>query len=178
MKKKILIFLIILVNNVMLLSKLVPRVKFDDQKLQDTLSPLEYKITQKMGLEQPKKGAYYKHNLVGTYACRVCDETLFDSAHKYNNINGYAAFSIAIGDVIETRTSQFRMRPELKCVNCASHLGMIWDDGQKHIKSADAKYRIYSASIRFEPTPLNLIPDGYIENQTPPQPEEKKKKKH
>ena len=56
------------------------------------LSPLQYYVTQGMGMERPFTGDLYWIKDVGMYSCTVCSQKLFMSDHKYQDKSGYPTF--------------------------------------------------------------------------------------
>ena len=91
---------------------------------------------------------YYKCNKEGVYTCIVCDIPLFTSEHKYDSGCGWPAFwgEMEGANIKKISDHSFGMiRTEVRCSNCDSHLGHIFDDGPK--EKTGVRYCINSASI-------------------------------
>ena len=67
--------------------------KPDDETLEKTLSPLQYKVTQKEGTEMPHFNEYDKNYREGIYVDIVSGEPLFSSQDKYDSGTGWPSFT-------------------------------------------------------------------------------------
>lgn len=95
------------------------------------LTPLQYKVMREEGTE--KAGTSPLDNIydAGTYHCRGCELALYSSRTKYDSGTGWPSFWQAIPDAVATKSDRklFRVRTEVHCRRCGSHLGHIFDDG-------------------------------------------------
>ena len=117
--------------------------------LKKKLSHLSFEVTQNSGTEPAFSGELYNNKLEGTYQCICCNENLFDSNDKYDSGSGWPSFTKVIDSnkVRLIEDNGFGMkRVEVKCFNCDSHLGHVFDDGPK----PDGKrFCINSVSLNF-----------------------------
>ena len=117
--------------------------------LKKKLSNLSFEVTQNSGTEPAFSGELYSNKLEGTYQCICCNENLFDSNDKYDSGSGWPSFTKVIdGNKVRLiEDNGFGMkRVEVKCFNCDSHLGHVFDDGPK----PDGKrFCINSVSLNF-----------------------------
>jgi len=67
----------------------------------------------------------------GEYRCRACGTVLFEAETKYESGCGWPAFYAAEEESVTTTTdtSHGMRRTEVRCANCDSHLGHVFDDG-------------------------------------------------
>lgn len=73
------------------------------EKAKSKLSPHEFYLTQGKHMERPFTGNYWWLKDVGTYSCKVCDQKLFLTEHKYMANNGYPNFWNHIIDAVTYR---------------------------------------------------------------------------
>lgn len=102
----------------------------DDWK--NKLSDQEYKVLRMCGTEAPFTGQYDSFYEPGTYVCAACGQELFSSETKYSSGSGWPAFFDVLkkSNVALTEDNNYGMnRIEVKCANCQSHLGHVFNDG-------------------------------------------------
>ena len=113
------------------------------------LSDLSFEVTQNSSTEPAFSGEYYSNKREGLYKCICCDENLFHSNDKYDSGSGWPSFTKVINDnkvkLIEDNTFGMK-RVEVKCFNCDSHLGHVFDDGPK---PEGKRFCINSVSLNF-----------------------------
>ena len=128
-------------------------VKADDE-WREQLDPAEYFILRQAGTERPYIGEYVDTKTRGTYSCRACNAELFSSDTKFESHCGWPSFwSPLAGETVvelEDRSAGMR-RVEVRCANCGSHLGHVFD-GEGYGTPTDQRYCINSISIKLEPT--------------------------
>ncbi len=121
--------------------------KPSDRSLRERLSEDEYAVTQQAGTEAPFSGKYWNEHADGTYTCRVCDQVLFDSEHKFDSGSGWPSFDRAVHGSVELREdrSHGMNRTEVVCSRCGAHLGHMFEDGPK--ETTGQRFCINSASL-------------------------------
>lgn len=120
----------------------------DEEELKQKLSDKEYRILREADTETPGTGEYLKHDEEGIYRCKACGQKLFQSEDKFES-QQWPSFKDAIKENIELEEdrSHGMNRIEVKCGNCDSHLGHIFDDGPQ---PTGKRYCINSAALDFE----------------------------
>jgi len=102
--------------------------KSDDQWRQE-LSAEEYAVLRKAGTERAFTGEYTDTETTGIYRCKACQAKLFESETKFHSGCGWPSFYQPITDTVEyVEDSALGMkRVEVRCANCGSHLGHVFD---------------------------------------------------
>ena len=103
-----------------------------DEEWRSELPPERYKILREAGTEPPFTGAYTHSKESGMYRCGACGAELFSSDAKFDSGTGWPSFTepaVARAVKLEPDNSLFMRRTEVKCANCDSHLGHVFDDG-------------------------------------------------
>jgi peptide-methionine (R)-S-oxide reductase len=116
----------------------------------ESLTPEQYRVTQKNGTEQPGSGEYLGNYEPGIYVDIVSGEPLFASSEKFESGCGWPSFSKPIDDtyVSELRdTGHGMIRTEVRSTHGDSHLGHVFPDGPQD--RGGLRYCINSASLRF-----------------------------
>lgn len=133
------------------------------QNLRETLTEVQYRVTQENATERPYSGAYNDCFEEGIYVDVVSGEPLFSSADKYDAGCGWPSFTKPIKkrNIVEKRdTSHGMERTEVRSAEGDSHLGHVFTDGPK--EETGLRYCINSAALRFIPKSL-LSAKGYEE---------------
>ncbi|MGB3685634.1 MAG: peptide-methionine (R)-S-oxide reductase MsrB [Ornithinimicrobium sp.] len=124
-----------------------------EQEWREQLSPAEYDVLRKAGTERPFVGEYTNTTTKGVYNCRACGSELFRSDTKFESHCGWPSFySPLAGDSVEyLKDRSFgRTRTEVRCANCGSHLGHVFE-GEGYDTPTDQRYCINSISVTLEP---------------------------
>ena len=102
-----------------------------DSELKERLSPEEYAVLREGETEAPFSGDLLHVDADGTYSCKVCGNKLFESGAKFDSGSGWPSFDTAIpGSVELVQDNSLGMaRTEVRCAQCGSHLGHLFDDG-------------------------------------------------
>lgn len=113
------------------------------------LSSEEYHVLREKGTERAFTGEYWETKEPGTYVCRACGNTLFDSTTKFDSHCGWPSFYDAKeGSVEFHEDTTFGMRRvEVTCTRCGGHLGHIFDDAPQ--TPTGQRYCINSVSVKL-----------------------------
>lgn len=128
-----------------------------------TLTPIQYKVTQEEGTEQPFKNEYDSNKEKGIYVDVVSGEPLFLSSDKYDSGTGWPSFVKPINDSAVTLHEDkgfFSTRTEVRSAIADSHLGHVFPDGP--VERGGKRYCMNSAALRFVPFEQMEI-EGYGE---------------
>ena len=133
----------------------------DDEELRESLTDIQYAVTQLNETERPFMNEYDDEFRKGIYVDIVTGEPLFSSEDKFDSGCGWPSFSKAIApEVVNEKedTSHNMNRTEVRSRVGDSHLGHVFNDGPA--ESGGLRYCINSASIRFIPYE-NMEEEGY-----------------
>lgn len=129
-------------------------VTIDEAELQAKLDPLSYEVLRKAATERPFTGEYTDADTVGSYRCKACNNELFRSETKFHSGCGWPSFYAPTSDdaveLIEDRSLAPRIRTEVRCAKCGSHLGHVFE-GEGYDVPTDQRWCINSVSLILEP---------------------------
>ena len=135
-------------------------VKPEDEELRNSLTPLQYKVTQDNGTERAFDNEYWNNKKEGIYVDVVSGEPLFSSSDKFKSGTGWPSFTKPLepDNVLEKEdNSLFISRTEVRSKNADSHLGHLFNNGTE---PTGLSYCMNSASLRFIPKE-DLEKEGY-----------------
>ncbi len=121
-----------------------------DKELKETLTELEYDVTQNAKTERAFSSELNDNNADGIYVDVVTGEPLFLSNDKYDSGSGWPSFTKPISEEAVTEhedNSLFMKRIEIKSSAGDSHLGHVFDDGP--VEDGGLRYCINGAALKF-----------------------------
>jgi len=128
-----------------------PVVKSEDE-WRAALGPERYHILREAGTEAPFSGSLLNVREDGTYTCGACGQQLFTADAKFDSHCGWPSFTrpqerenVRLLD----DDSHGMHRTEVRCKNCDSHLGHVFDDGPG---PEGTRFCINSRSLDFTPS--------------------------
>ena len=140
-----------------------PKKELDRQYIMYKTTPFVYYITMDAGTEIKRTGYYMDNWEPGIYRCIICGDTMFKSEDKIKN-RDFTSFhskteNVMIVDEERPKEHDFQvsrfsegkerivkdMRRAAKCMNCGSHLGLVFNDGPK--RYGGKRYAINSVSV-------------------------------
>ena len=133
---------------------MVYQVEKSEKQWREELSPEEYAVLRQSATEAPFTGEYYDTQTEGVYACRACGSELFRSQTKFESHCGWPSFYQPLAgdsvEYIEDTSLPGRPRVEVRCANCGSHLGHVFE-GEGYDTPTDQRFCINSVSLKLEP---------------------------
>ncbi len=127
------------------------RVKKTDAEWRAQLDPMQFEVARHAATERPFSGKYWDHWSDGNYNCVGCGTPLFKSETKFDAGCGWPSYFEPVnGEVVERIVDKTlgMVRVEVRCNNCGSHLGHVFEDGPE---PTGERFCINSAAIDFAP---------------------------
>lgn len=124
--------------------------KLTEEELKNSLTKIQYDVTQKAHTEAPFSSIYDNFYEEGIYVDITTNEPLFSSRDKFNAGCGWPSFSKPIDKKhIKTKSDlSYNMnRTEVKSNIGDAHLGHVFEDGPKDL--GGLRYCINGASLKF-----------------------------
>ena len=131
------------------------KVQKTDEEWRKELGPEAYSVLRQAGTERAFTGKLLDEDRAGIYTCAACNAELFKSGTKFDSHCGWPSFYESVRpDAVELidDDSLGVHRTEVRCANCGSHLGHVFDDGFG--TPTGDRYCMNSLSLNFaeEPT--------------------------
>ncbi|MFP4457192.1 MAG: peptide-methionine (R)-S-oxide reductase MsrB [Clostridia bacterium] len=127
-------------------------IGFRSENLRNTLSAIEYLVTQQNGTEYAFDNDYWDNENKGIYVDVVSGEPLFLSIDKYASGSGWPSFTKPISSEVLTYHYDNELeyqRIEVRSRVADSHLGHVFSDGKS--SESSLRYCINSAALNFIP---------------------------
>ena len=127
------------------------QVQKSDAEWRAALDPVQYQVARLAATEGAFTGKYWDHWDQGQYRCVGCGTQLFDSGTKFDAGCGWPSYFAPVNsEVIERVVDKTHgmLRVEVRCNNCGSHLGHVFEDGPE---PTGERFCINSAAIDFSP---------------------------
>ena len=127
------------------------KVKKTDAEWRAQLDPMQFEVARHAATERPFSGKYWDHWSDGNYNCVGCGTPLFKSETKFDAGCGWPSYFEPVnGEVVERIVDKTlgMVRVEVRCNNCGSHLGHVFEDGPE---PTGERFCINSAAIDFAP---------------------------
>ena len=125
----------------------------NEEELRAKLDPLSYAVLREGATERPFTGEYTDAETVGSYRCKACGSELFRSETKFHSGCGWPSFYAPTSNdavtLIEDRSLAPRIRTEVRCAKCDSHLGHVFE-GEGYDVPTDQRWCINSVSLILE----------------------------
>jgi peptide-methionine (R)-S-oxide reductase len=125
----------------------------NENELKARLDPLSYEVLRNSGTEPAFSGEYTDTETVGSYRCKACNAELFKSETKFHSGCGWPSFYAPTADdavvLLEDRSLAPRIRTEVRCANCDSHLGHVFE-GEGYGVPTDQRWCINSVALILE----------------------------
>lgn len=125
-------------------------VMHTDAQWRSLLTPAAYQVLRHGATEARYSSALLKEHRPGTFSCAGCERPLFDGRTKYDSRTGWPSFwDVIPGAVTRHEDRSIGMsRTEIRCAQCAGHLGHVFDDGPK---PTGLRYCMNGVAMTFEP---------------------------
>jgi len=129
------------------------KIEIDEAALKARLDPHSYDVLRNSATELPFTGEYTDTETVGIYRCKACEAELFRSETKFHSGCGWPSFYAPTAadavTLIEDRSLAPRIRTEVRCASCDSHLGHVFE-GEGYDVPTDQRWCINSIAMILE----------------------------
>ena len=130
------------------------KIHIDEAELKARLDPLSYDVLRNAATEAAFSGEYTDTETTGVYKCKACNSELFRSETKFHSGCGWPSFYAPTENdavtLLEDRSLAPRIRTEVRCAACDSHLGHVFE-GEGFDTPTNQRWCINSVSLILEP---------------------------
>ena len=124
-----------------------------EQEWREKLDDTQYAVAREAATERAFSGRYWDHWQAGHYNCVGCGTPLFESSTKFDAGCGWPSYWQPVNSEVIDRVvdrSHGMVRVEVRCNQCGSHLGHVFEDGPA---PTGERFCINSAAIDFKQNP-------------------------
>ncbi|XVJ70094.1 MAG: peptide-methionine (R)-S-oxide reductase MsrB [Rhizobacter sp.] len=124
-----------------------------EQEWREKLDDTQYAVAREAATERAFSGRYWDHWQAGHYNCVGCGTPLFESSTKFDAGCGWPSYWQPVNSEVIERVvdrSHGMVRVEVRCNQCGSHLGHVFEDGPA---PTGERFCINSAAIDFKQNP-------------------------
>lgn len=122
-----------------------------DEDFKRILTAEQYRVMREGATEPPFSGEYVDTHEDGSYTCAACNARLFMSETKFDSGCGWPSFyDVASKGAVRLLedTSHGMHRIEVRCSNCDSHLGHVFNDAPD--QPTGMRFCINSLALQFD----------------------------
>jgi peptide-methionine (R)-S-oxide reductase len=125
-------------------------VTHTDAQWRSLLAPAAYNVLRHGATEAPYSSALLNEHRSGTFSCAGCEKPLFDARTKYDSHTGWPSFwDVLLGALSKHEDRSIGMsRTEVRCAQCAGHLGHVFNDGPQ---PTGLRYCMNGVAMTFKP---------------------------
>jgi peptide-methionine (R)-S-oxide reductase len=126
-------------------------LNLSDDEWKKKLTPEQFEVLRHGETEAPFTGKLLNNHDTGDYVCGACGQIVFKSDTKFDSGSGWPSFFDPANTkavVLEEDSSGGMHRIEVKCANCGSHLGHVFNDAPD--QPTGMRFCINSAALDFK----------------------------
>ncbi|HYI34013.1 MAG TPA: peptide-methionine (R)-S-oxide reductase MsrB [Glaciibacter sp.] len=124
-----------------------------DAQWREELGAEKFAVLRRAATERAWTGELLDEKRSGLYTCGACNAELFKSGTKFDSGSGWPSFYESVRpeavELLEDLSYPGYVQTEVRCANCGSHLGHVYDDG--YGTPTGDRYCMNSASLEFKP---------------------------